>query len=235
MLTLLTYPRNGAVFSLSPFCVKAALLLTYAKLPWQREDLDDPRRMPHRKLPVLRTGSGLIPDSDDIRRYLERQGVDFDPGLSVKQKAQAQAFISMAEDSLYFYVVRDRWDNDLVWPTIRDTYFQGVPALIRRPVTGAIRRSVHQGLQFQGIGRFTDSDRMGRLDRQLQAISEQLGDGAFLMGDHLTSADLSVSAMLQALRSTMINTPTVERIVGDPVLNPYVDRVFQEALVLPNS
>jgi len=233
MLTLMTYPRNGAVFSLSPFCVKAALLLSFAKVPWQREDLNDPRKMPHRKLPVLRTANRLIADSSEIRRYLEEQGTDFDPELSVREKAQAQALASMAEDSLYFYVVRDRWDNDQVWPTIRDNYFSEIPALIRRPITGAIRRSVHQGLQFQGLGRFSDSDRMQRLDTQLLAISSLLKEHPFLMGNHLTSADLSVAAMLQALRSTMVQTPTVDRISGDVVLSGYVDRIFHEAVPLP--
>lgn len=233
MLTLLTYPRNGTVFSLSPFCVKAALLLSYAQKTWKREDLNDPRKMPQRKLPVLRTARGLIADSANIRQYLEAEGTDFDPGLSPREKAQAQMLVRMAEDSLYFHVVRDRWDNDLVWPTIRDNYFSEVPALIRRPVTNAIRRSVHQGLQFHGVGRFSDAERLARLDTQLRALSELLQGSSFLMGAQVTSADFSVASMLQALRSTMMQTPTVDRVAGDAVLSRYIDRVFDEAVVLP--
>lgn len=233
MLTLLTYPRNDDVFSLSPFCVKAALLLSYANQRWQRQDLNDPRKMPHRKLPVLRTPKDLISDSSNIRRYLEQQGTDFDPGLSVRERAQAQALTRMAEDSLYFYVVRDRWDNDAVWPTIRAKYFNEIPAVIRRPVTGAIRRSVHQGLQFQGVGRFDDAERMDRLEQQLRAISGLLQDSAFLMGERITSADFSVAAMLQAMCSTMVETEVVRRVADDPLLSGYLDRVFQEAVPLP--
>ena len=137
MLTLLTYPRNAEVFSLSPFCVKAALLLNHAQAKWQRQDLRDPRKMPHQKLPVLRVGQELISDSANIRRYLEAEGAEFDPGLGKRERAQAHSLIRMAEETLYFFVVRDRWDNDAVWPTIRDNYFQEVPFLLRRPVTGA--------------------------------------------------------------------------------------------------
>ena len=232
MLTLLTYPRHGAVFSLSPFCVKAALLLAYSRQPWQREDLNDPRKMPHSKLPVLRTPGGLVPDSAEIRKWLERKGVDFDPGLTARDKAHAQALIRMAEESLYFHIVRDRWDNDAVWPTIRDTYFTSIPFLIRRPVTGAIRRSVHEGLGFQGTGRFTKDERSARLDQDLNAIADLLRDSDFLMGAQITSADFSVASMLQAMRATMVRTEVVKRVDDDPALNRYLDRVF-ETVPLP--
>ena len=233
MLTLLTYPRNAEVFSLSPFCVKAALLLNHAQAKWQRQDLRDPRKMPHQKLPVLRVGQELISDSANIRRYLEAEGAEFDPGLGKRERAQAHSLIRMAEETLYFFVVRDRWDNDAVWPTIRDNYFQEVPLLLRRPVTGAIRRSVHQGLQFQGIGRFSDAERLAQLDGHLQAIADLLEGQDFLFGKQVTSADMSVAAMLQAMGSTMVKTPTVERITGNPVLCRYLTRVFDQAGQMP--
>ena len=232
MLTLLTYPRHHDVFSFSPFCVKAALLLTYAGQDWQREDLKDPREMPHRKLPVLRAPTGLVPDSSEIRRYLESKGTDFDPGLSSRDRAYAQVLIRLAEDTLYFHVVHDRWANEAVWPTVRDAYFSEIPSLIRRPVTHTIRQSVCTGLAFQGTGRFNEEERSARLEQDLQAITALLKDNAFLLGGQITSADFSVAAMLQAMRTTMVETSLVQRISDDPVLSGYVDRVFHEAVPL---
>ena len=232
MLTLLTYPRHSDVFSYSPFCVKAALLLTYAGLDWKRQDLKDPRKMPHRKLPVLRTPAGLIPDSNEIRKYLEAKGTEFDPGLSSTDRAYAQVLIRLAEDSLYFHVVHDRWANEAVWPSVRDAYFAEIPSLIRRPVTHSIRQTVCTGLAFQGTGRFTERERKDRLEQDLQAVTTLLKDGAFLLGPHITSADFSVASMLQAMRSTMVETSLVRRISDDPVLSGYVDRVFHEAVPL---
>ena len=52
MLTLVTYPAGLGAFSLSPFCVKAALLLQTSGQPWQRRDSVDPRKTPHGKLTV---------------------------------------------------------------------------------------------------------------------------------------------------------------------------------------
>ena len=232
MLTLLTYPRHNDVFSFSPFCVKAALLLTYAGQNWQREDLKDPRKMPHRKLPVLRTPAGLVPDSSEIRRYLETKGTDFDPGLSSRDKAYAQVLIRLAEDTLYFHVVHDRWANEAVWPAIRDAYFSEIPSLIRRPVTHSIRQTVCTGLAFQGTGRFAEREREDRLEQDLQAVTTLLKDNAFLLGGQITSADFSVAAMLQAMCSTMVETSLVRRISDDPVLSGYIDRVFHEAVPL---
>ena len=74
MLTLLTYPGFTNSFSFSPFCVKAAMLLSYANVSWRRKDMTDPRAMPHQKLPVLKTEQRLVPDSDGIRRWLEQRG-----------------------------------------------------------------------------------------------------------------------------------------------------------------
>ena len=233
MLTLLTYPRNGDVFSLSPFCVKAALLLQYSGQTWQREDLNDPRKMPHSKLPVMRTPAGLVADSTEIRKYLETKGTDFDPDLSSRDKAYGHALTRMAEDVLYFHVVQDRWGNDAVWPTIRDTYFKDIPGFVRRPITKSIRKSVKSGLSFNGIGRFNEKDRADRLDQDLEAVTTLLKDSPFLLGGKITSADFSVASMLQAMQTTPVQTNLVRRISDDALLTGYVDHVFQEAVPLP--
>ncbi len=228
MLTLLTYPQKGPAFSLSPFCVKAALLLTHAGVEWKRQDLGDPRTMPHRKLPVLRSPERLIADSTGIRLWLEARGTDFDKGLSDRERAWARALIRMAEDSLYFHVVHDRWVNDDVWPTIRDAYFADVPRLIRHPVTWRIRRVVRKGLAFQGIARFSDVERAARLEQDLETLQCLLEEREFLMGELPTSADFSVAPMLEAMRTTPVETPLVRRIRQDGILGSYVDRVFQQ-------
>jgi len=225
MLTLLTYPAGFGQFSLSAFCVKAACLLQLSGQPWQRQDLSDPRGMPHSKLPVLKTDQGLISDSDNIRSWLESHGADFDPGLTDAQKGQAQAFIRMAEQDIYFYLVLDRWGNDAVWPTVRDTLFRGVPWLIRKPVANKLRRTLLKGLQTQGTGRFTDHERLERLGRNLTAIRAQLKDTAFLFADVPTSADLSVAPMLASLRDAPVQSEMAKRVADDIVLSDYVDRL----------
>ncbi len=227
MLTLLTYPSAFGLFSASPFCVKTALMLQKSGQVWQRSDLLDPRKMPHQKLPVLRTPERLVPDSDLIRDWLEQQGADFDAGLSDVEKAQSRALIRMAEEHLYFHIVLDRWGNDEVWPILREMFFNGIPALIRKPASSAIRKSVLKGINAQGIGRFSQNERLDRVERDLEAISAYLWQSPFLLGDQPTAADMSVGPMLAAMRATPVETPLTRRIKQDNLLNTYVDRMEQ--------
>ncbi|UUV05683.1 glutathione S-transferase family protein [Ruegeria sp. YS9] len=227
MLTLLTYPSAFGLFSASPFCVKTAMMLQHSGQAWQRSDMLDPRKMPHQKLPVLRTPERLIPDSDLIRDWLEQKGAAFDQGLSDVEKAQSRALVRMAEEHLYFHIVLDRWGNDEVWPILRETFFTGIPALIRKPVSNAIRKSVLKGITSQGIGRFSLPERMDRLERDLEAISAYLWQSRFLLADQPTSADMSVGPMLAAMRATPADTPLTRRIKQDNLLNSYVDRMEQ--------
>lgn len=232
MLTLLTFRADFDQFSLSAFCVKAAYLLQMSGQPWQRQDLSDARKMPHNKLPVLKTNQRLIGDSENIRTWLEQQGADFDPGLTEAQKGQAQAFIRMAEEDIYFHLLMDRWGNDAMWPVIRDTLFRDVPRLIRKPVANKLRRVLLSGLQTQGTARFSEQERFARLDRDLRAISAQLHDKPFLFGDHPTSADLSVAPMLAAIRHAPVQTKLAKRLADDTVLADYIDQITK-AVPLP--
>lgn len=225
MLTLLTFPSAFGLYSGSPFCVKAAYMLHLSGLDWCRSNLLDARKMPHGKLPVLRTPERLLADSDAIRSWLEAQGAAFDQGLSDLQRAQSRAMIRMAEDHLYFQLLMDRWSSDEVWPHLRDRFFGEVPRLIRNPVANGVRRSVLRGLQAQGMARFSTAERMERAERDLEAITACLWHRPFLLADRPTAADLSVAPMLAAMRATPVETPLQQRVAGDRVLSDYVDRV----------
>lgn len=110
MLTLLTFPGSFGQPSHSPYCVKAMCLLEMAGVQWQPEYLDNPSKMPMGKLPVLRDGEKLIPDSAHIQAHLEQAGADFYPGLTTQERAQAHAFVRLAEDSLSVHLVYGRWE-----------------------------------------------------------------------------------------------------------------------------
>lgn len=232
MLTLLTFPAAFNQFSGSPFCVKAAYMLQLSGLAWQRADLLDPRRMPHRKLPVLRTDERLIPDSDGIRHWLEAHGTDFDQGLTDVQKGQSRALIRMAEEHLYFQLVHDRWANDEVWTSLQRIFFASVPRLIRKPVSNSVRKSVLRGLELQGVARFSPAERMARIESDLEAITAFLWQKPYLMGDELTAADLSVGPVLAAIRGTPVETPFQQRVANDPVLTEYLARM-ERSIPLP--
>lgn len=234
MLTLLTYQAGFGQFSLSPFCVKAAAMLAWSGQPWRREDMNDPRKMPHRKLPVLRAPEGLIAGSDRIGAYLADKGAAFDAGLDARQKAISHALIRMAEEHLYFLLVLDRWGNEAVWPVIRETYFDAIPGLLRGPVTRRLRQTLLRGLDVQGLLRLSPDDRMRRANEDLAATAACLSDQPFLMGDAPTRADFSMVPMLAALASTPVETALSRRVATDPILMDYMMR-FDEAVPLDRA
>lgn len=225
MITLITFAPSFGQPAASPFCVKAIWLLEMSGEQWQREDTADPRKMPKSKLPAIRHGGALVHDSDNIRTYLEGLGTDFDTGLSDMEKATSRAFIRMAEEHMYFHIVMDRWGNDAVWPIIRDTYFDGIPKLLRGIVTNKIRKNCLQGMDRQGLGRLTPKERVQRIEPDLQAITTRLWHGSFLFGDHPTAADVSVASMLGAMRATPGNTLLKTRVAEDEILCRYIDRM----------
>jgi len=224
MITLLTFAPSFGQPAASPFCVKAIWLLNLSGQPWGREDLADPRKMPHGKLPAIRMNGRIVPDSDNIRRALETLGADFDTGLSALDRANARAFIRMAEEHMYFHQVLDRWALDHVWPTIRDTYFAMIPRPLRGIVTGRLRKALIRGMHAQGLGRLTERQRLDRLEPDLRAIATRLEASPFLFGNAPTSADASVGAMLGGMRATPFETLLQQRIANDAKLSAYVDR-----------
>ena len=234
MITLITYGPSFGQPAASPFCIKAIWLLNMSGQPWQREDTPDPRKMPKAKLPAIRVGQQIIPDSDNIRSYLEQQGADFDAGLSDMEKATSRAFIRMAEEHMYFHVVMDRWVDDSVWPAIRDTYFAMIPKLLRGIITNRLRKTVIKGMHSQGIGRFTPQERLERIEPDLQAITTRLWQGPFLFGDQPTAADASVASMLANMRATPGKTLLKTRIAEDEILSRYIDRA-SDAMGVPSA
>ncbi|KEJ90576.1 glutathione S-transferase family protein [Sulfitobacter donghicola] len=222
MITLYTFAQGFGQFSYSPFCTKAGWLLNLSGTPWIRKDMNDPRKMPLGKLPVIGLTDGtLIPDSDNIRKHLEDAGFDFDAGLSIRDKATSRAFIRMAEEHIYFHQVLDRWGDDANWNAVQQEYFGFLPALLRGFITKKLRKDLMRTMHGLGLGRMSVKERLERIEPDLAAITAQLGDRSFLFGDKPTAADASVGAILNAITASPVPTPLSRRVANDPVLSAY--------------
>ena len=222
MITLLTFPNSFTCPSHSPYCVKAMCLLEMAGEAWEPEFYDDPRKMPYGKLPVARIEGRIVPDSANIQRVLEARGAEFFPGLSPLQKAQAHAVMRMAEESLSFGLIYERWMQDANWAVVRDVFFESVPKPIRGFVTGRIRKSLRKGLIAHGFGRLSDEDRQKLLDADLSAIEVMLRDGPFLFGALPTAADASVLPLVDMMANLPTDTWLRRRIWSSEALMCYI-------------
>jgi len=226
MLTLISFPGGFGEPSASSFCTKAMCLLKMSGLDWTVDWQMDTSASATGMLPALKDGTRIIPDSALIRRHLETAyDIDFEPGLSERDKGLAHALCRMAEERSYWGVVHDRWFVEENWQLLREALFGALPEPDRTTVADEVRGSVRARLEGHGIGRHPAAvlDRFAIED--MDAVQAVLGDRAFLFGDAPTAADASVGPVL----SGVLNGPTETRqraaLADRPELVAYVERV----------
>ncbi|WP_270725462.1 glutathione S-transferase family protein [Shimia sp. Alg240-R146] len=222
---LIMFPGNDALPSHSPFCMKAICLLQMAGVDWQPEFSVDVSVQPLGKLPVLRAGDSLIPDSSNIEDHLTAEGADFYPALTAEEKGVAHALVSMVEHNLTLGMVHDRWLDDRVWPVMREEFFAQVPPDAREMVAAQAQAPVREGLTSQGIARFSPEDRKRRLGRDLATLESKLGNKAFLFGDMPTGADAAIAPVLDMILRLPAKTDLRVAVESIPTFAPYVTRV----------
>lgn len=102
-MKLTVYPPGFGEITGSPFSSKAICLMEMSGQGYELDVNPDPRKSPKKKFPVLNDGGQIIPDSDQIRDYLETTyGMDFDAGLSAIQKAMSRMVIRTFEDLAFW-------------------------------------------------------------------------------------------------------------------------------------
>ncbi len=225
MLKIFVFGPGFGEISASPFSSKALCLLQMSGQKYQVVHSGDPRKTPKNKLPVLEHNGKTIPDSDQIRDYLENTfGVDFDAGLTPEQRGISRAIIRMTEEHIYFGLMCTRWVDTENWPTTREELFGKIPKLMRNFITGKIRKQVIAIAHGQGMGRHSPEERADRINKDIAAIEVILGDKPFLFGDRPSAADASVVPMLRELLSFPKPTLLKDLVTKRPSLMAYLER-----------
>lgn len=200
MLKLIVLPPAFGVRNISPFCLKTEMLLTSLGLPFEMEELADPRKAPKGKLPYLYDGDTRIADSDLIAEYLDQKtGGQVYAGMTPRQKAQGLALARLAEEHLYWIGVASRWLDDAWWPNIVSGFFHIIPAPLRPLGAGLARREVRKTYYLQGLGRHTLEEQEGFARRDLQALQDALPERGFLGGDMPRYHDFAVASLLAGM------------------------------------
>lgn len=224
MLKLMTFPAGFGEPSLSPFCLKAMILLDLSGQPWEPEWLTMPPDTGYGKLPILRTPDGPVPDSNFILAWLEAQGADLFPGLGAGQRAHAHAIIRMVEEHLRLFLVHDRWVRDDGWAVLEPAVFGGMPRPLRLVVPGLVRKGIRKSLRNQGIGRFSNAHAAQATAADLDVLQQRLGDEPWLFGSRPTAADAAVVPVLSALDKLPGDTPARQGLRARDSLMAYVTR-----------
>ena len=154
------------------------------------------------KVPVLEHAGGVVADSSDIARYLDR--VFPDPPLfpeDARGRALCHFLEDWADESLYFFEVWFRFglpENADEWS--RRTS-ESEPPLLRRATRRALPTLMRSVLRAQGLGRKEPRKILEEFGVHVAALTEWL-EGEWLVGDRLTLADIAVYAQLACAADT---------------------------------
>jgi len=184
-------------------------------------------RAPRGKLPWIDDDGVVVADSERILAHLSTtRGDPLDEnGLTAAERARHHLVRRTVEESLYFAIVAERWQD----PSIRDAYSRdllaGMPAPARPLVRSMAHRMLVKQLWQQGTGRHPLDEVIARAGADVDAVAITLGDAAWFGGDRPRAIDAAVFGSL----ANVCYTPTPTRIGAHvrrhPNLMGWLDRL----------
>jgi glutathione S-transferase len=228
MITLYGFGAGFGLPEISPFVTKTEVQLKMAGLAYRKERAMPPAS-PKGQLPYIDDDIGSIADSTFIRAHIEtKYGFDFDAGLDRIQRAQAWAFERMIEHHVYWAMVGARWvdpENFAKGPT---HFFDGAPEHVRDKLREDAQFRVAENYLLSGLGRHSPEDDVDLALRSLFALSVQLGDKPFLMGERPCGTDATAFGAIAGILTPFFESRLREQAERFENLTAYVDRMMQQ-------
>jgi glutathione S-transferase len=228
LITLYGFGPGFGLPEMSPFVTKTEVQLKMASLSYRKEKAK-PTASPKGQLPYIEDGAEAVADSTFIRAHVEgKYGFDFDAPLSLQHRAQAWAFERMTEHHLYWALIGARWVDPENFAKGPAHFFDGAPAHMREKLREDAQFRVAENYLISGLGRHAPDEDIDLAGRSLLALSVQLGDKAYLMGDTPCGADATAFAMVAGILTPFFTSPLRERMRPFGNLIAYVDRMMEQ-------
>jgi glutathione S-transferase len=228
MITLYGFGAGFGLPEISPFVTKTEVQLKMAGLAYRKERAMPPAS-PKGQLPFIEDDGEKIADSTFIRAHIERKyGFDFDAGLDREVRARAWAFERMIEHHVYWALVGARWvdaDNFAKGPS---HFFDGAPSDKREQLRENAQFRVAENYLLSGLGRHAPDDDVELALRSILALSVQLGNKPYLMGDKPCGADATAFGALGGILTPFFSSKLREEVETFDNLTAYVDRMMRQ-------
>jgi glutathione S-transferase len=226
MIVLYGFGQGFGLPEKSPFVTKTEVQLKMAGLAYRKERAMPPAS-PKGQLPYINDDAQNIADSTFIRAHIEsKYGFDFDAGLDLQQRAQAWAFERMIEHHLYWALVGARWVDPENFAKGPSHFFDGAPEHMREKLREDAQFRVAENYLLSGLGRHTPDDDVDLAARSLFALSVQLADKPYLMGEQACGTDATAFALLAGILTPFFASQLRARTEQFPNLTAYVDRMM---------
>jgi glutathione S-transferase len=228
VITLYGFGAGFGLPEISPFVTKTEVQLKMAGLAYRKERAMPPAS-PKGQLPFIEDDGEKIADSTFIRAHIERKyGFDFDAGLDREVRARAWAFERMIEHHVYWALVGARWvdaDNFAKGPS---HFFDGAPADKREQLRENAQFRVAENYLLSGLGRHAPDDDIELALRSILALSVQLGNKPYLMGEKPCGADATAFGALGGILTPFFSSKLREEVETFGNLAAYVDRMMRQ-------
>jgi glutathione S-transferase len=226
VITLYGFGPGFGLPEISPFVTKTEIQLKMAGLAYVKEKAK-PTASPKGQLPYIQDGAEAIADSTFIRAHIEgKYGFDFDAPLNLQQRAQAWAFERMIEHHLYWALVGARWVDPENFAKGPMHFFDGAPAHMREKLREDAQFRVAENYLISGLGRHAPDEDVDLAVRSLLALSVQLGDKSYLMGETPCGTDATAFGALAGVLTPFFISSLRERAGQFNNLIAYVDRMM---------
>ncbi len=186
-----------------------------------------PPASPKGQLPSLVDEAESIADSTFIRAHIEgKYGFDFDAPLSLQARAQAWAFERMIEHHVYWATVGARWVDPENFAKGPAHFFDRAPEHLRGKLREDAQFRVAENYLLSGLGRHAPGDDIDLALRSLFALSVQLGDKPYLMGDAPCGTDATAFGALAGILTPFFVSTWRDEAEKFRTLTAYVDRMM---------
>ena len=226
MIVIYGFGPGFGLPEISPFVTKTEVQLKMAGLFYRKEKAK-PTASPKGQLPFIEDDGEVIADSTFIRAHLEaKYAFDFDAPLSLQDRAQAWAFERMIEHHLYWAMVGARWVDPENFAKGPAHLFDAVPEHLREKLREDAQFRVAENYLLSGLGRHAPDEDVDLAARSLLALSVQLGDKPYLMGDAPCGSDATAFGALAGILTPFFDSQLRERADRFENLTAYVDRMM---------
>ena len=228
MLKVYTFGKAWGMPDPSPFVLKLLVFLELADIPYEtRAGLGYVRRAPKGKLPYIREGDQYMGDSELIIEHLnEERDHPLGDQMDAKESASLRGLTKMLDENLYFVMVYLRWADPDGWETYtRPNFFGNMKWPMSSILPNLLQRGVKKTLHGQGIARHTKEQIVDIGRKDLEAISDYLGDKAFIAGEEPCTADATVFSFVSAFCDAPHPSPLRDLVLNDERLMAYVNRM----------
>lgn len=211
---------------MSPYVAKTEVQLKMAGLAYRKER-GTPQEAPKGQLPYIEHDGQRIGDSTFIRGYLERTfGLDFDEGLSARQRAEAWAIERMLENHLGWFAVQARWLIPQNFAKGPARFFDRLPEDLRDRARADGLERVRALVHGVGVTRHTEPEMLALGTRSLAALDVVLGDQPYLFGARPCGADATAFAILGFVLAPDFDSPLRRQAERFNRLTGYFDRMM---------